>query len=67
MQAAEFWAMGIEPLAVSAISGLGSGDLMDNLVKLSPRQNLLRTCSLKETFLFRLQLSDDQMWAKAVY
>lgn len=30
-QAAEFWSLGLEPIAVSAISGTGTGDLMDRL------------------------------------
>ena len=28
----EFWGLGLEPLAVSAISGTGTGDLMERLV-----------------------------------
>ncbi len=30
-QAADFWALGLEPIAVSAISGSGTGDLLDHL------------------------------------
>jgi GTP-binding protein len=36
LQAAEFWALGLEPIAVSAISGSGSGDLLDTLVATLP-------------------------------
>jgi predicted GTPase len=31
-QVSEFWGLGLEPLAVSAISGSGTGDLMERLV-----------------------------------
>jgi GTPase len=31
VQAAEFWGYGHEPLAVSAISGSGTGDLMERI------------------------------------
>ena len=33
LQAADFWALGLEPIAVSAISGSGTGDLLDHLVR----------------------------------
>lgn len=36
VQAAEFWETGLEPIAVSAISGSGSGDLLDTLVSTLP-------------------------------
>jgi GTP-binding protein len=36
LQAAEFWELGLEPVAVSAISGLGTGDLMQGLVGALP-------------------------------
>lgn len=36
LQAAEFWDMGLEPFPVSAISGSGTGDLLDQLVKALP-------------------------------
>ncbi|KAK9803201.1 hypothetical protein WJX73_002761 [Symbiochloris irregularis] len=36
MQAADFWTLGLEPMPVSAISGSGTGDMMDALVKLLP-------------------------------
>eukprot|EP00884_Botryococcus_braunii_P023684 jgi/Botrbrau1/99/Bobra.0022s0088.2 len=34
--ASEFWALGVEPVPVSAISGSGTGDLMDRLVATLP-------------------------------
>ena len=34
--AAEFWALGIEPVAVSAISGTGTGELMERLTATLP-------------------------------
>lgn len=40
MQAAPFWEMGLEPLAVSAISGSGTGDLLDGLVSRLPEPRL---------------------------
>lgn len=36
VQAADFWALGLEPIALSAISGSGSGDLLDRLVAALP-------------------------------
>jgi hypothetical protein len=33
MQAAEFWELGLEPLAVSAISGSGTGEMMERLAQ----------------------------------
>lgn len=36
IQAADFWNLGLEPIAVSAISGSGTGDLMDQLVHSLP-------------------------------
>ena len=36
LQAADFWNLGLEPIAVSAISGSGTGDLMEQLVKSLP-------------------------------
>lgn len=36
LQAAEFWNTGLEPIAVSAISGTGTGDLMDRIVGTLP-------------------------------
>ena len=36
MQAAEFWQTGLEPIAVSAISGSGSGDMLDILTGTLP-------------------------------
>lgn len=35
-QTADFWASGLEPIAVSAISGSGTGDLLDAVVKELP-------------------------------
>lgn len=35
-QAAEFWELGLQPHAVSAISGTGTGEMMDALVKTLP-------------------------------
>ena len=35
-QAADFWALGLSPIAISAISGTGTGDLMDALVRSLP-------------------------------
>jgi predicted GTPase len=35
-QAADFWALGLTPIAISAISGSGTGDLMDALVARLP-------------------------------
>ena len=36
VQAAEFWGLGLQPLPVSAISGTGTGDLMDALMAMLP-------------------------------
>lgn len=36
LQAASFWNYGLEPLAVSAISGVGTGLLMERLVEVCP-------------------------------
>ena len=36
LQVADFWELGLEPIAVSAISGTGTGDLMEQLVALLP-------------------------------
>jgi GTP-binding protein len=36
VQAAEFWKLGLEPIAVSAISGTGTGDLMEQVVATLP-------------------------------
>lgn len=36
LQAAMFWELGMEPLAVSAISGFGTGDLLDQILKQMP-------------------------------
>ncbi len=35
-QTAEFWTTGLEPIAVSAISGSGTGDMMDHMVRRLP-------------------------------
>ena len=35
-QSAEFWSTGLEPIAVSAISGFGSGELLDAVVTVLP-------------------------------
>jgi hypothetical protein len=35
-QAAEFWELGMQPHAVSAISGTGTGEMMDALVRTLP-------------------------------
>ena len=35
-QIADFWQLGLEPIAVSAISGTGTGDLMEQLVGMLP-------------------------------
>ncbi len=35
-QASEFWELGIEPMPVSAISGTGTGEMLDALVKSLP-------------------------------
>ena len=42
-QAADFWALGLEPIAVSAISGSGTGDLLDHLTSNlpAPREDML--------------------------
>ena len=42
-QAADFWALGLEPIAVSAISGTGTGDLLDHLTANlpAPREDAL--------------------------
>jgi GTP-binding protein len=37
MQASEFWSLGLEPIPVSAISGTGTGDLMERLVATLPK------------------------------
>ncbi len=37
-QVAEFWGLGLEPLAVSAISGSGTGELMERLVTSLPKK-----------------------------
>ena len=36
LQIADFWQLGLEPIAVSAISGTGTGDLMEQLVGMLP-------------------------------
>lgn len=36
IQAADFWALGLEPIALSAISGSGTGELMEQLVHSLP-------------------------------
>jgi GTP-binding protein len=36
LQAAEFWETGLEPIALSAISGTGTGELLDRLVAALP-------------------------------
>lgn len=36
LQAADFWEWGVEPLPVSAISGTGTGDLLERLMPLLP-------------------------------
>ncbi len=36
LQVAEFWELGLDPIAVSAISGTGTGDLMEQLMALLP-------------------------------
>lgn len=36
LQAAEFWELGLEPLPISAISGTGTGELLDALVETLP-------------------------------
>ena len=36
LQVADFWQLGLDPIAVSAISGTGTGDLMEQLVALLP-------------------------------
>lgn len=33
LQAADFWGLGLEPIAVSAISGSGTGELLDHLIE----------------------------------
>lgn len=38
IQAADFWNTGLEPIPVSAISGTGTGELMDSVVKNLPVQ-----------------------------
>ena len=35
-QVSEFWSLGLAPIAVSAISGTGTGDLMEQLVATLP-------------------------------
>ncbi len=40
-QAAEFWAMGYEPFPVSAISGSGSGELLDALERQLPKKSIV--------------------------
>ncbi|GJP47144.1 hypothetical protein CLOM_g6372 [Closterium sp. NIES-68] len=36
LQTAEFWSLGLTPMAVSALSGTGTGDLLDELLKALP-------------------------------
>ena len=36
LMASEFWELGIEPLPVSAISGTGTGDMLDALMRTLP-------------------------------
>ncbi|CAI5457676.1 unnamed protein product, partial [Closterium sp. Yama58-4] len=38
LQTAEFWSLGLTPMAVSALSGTGTGDLLDELLKALPSQ-----------------------------
>ena len=38
-QAADFWELGHQPIAISAISGTGTGDLMDALMEVSSQIN----------------------------
>ena len=40
IQVADFWQLGLDPIAVSAISGTGTGDLMEQLVDLLPPPKL---------------------------
>lgn len=51
LQAADFWQLGLEPLPVSAISGSGTGDMMDALIKLlpPPRQPAASTTETSST------------------
>jgi GTP-binding protein len=35
-QAAEFWELGLEPFPISAISGTGTGEMLDQLVSALP-------------------------------
>ena len=37
LQAADFWNTGLEPFAVSAISGAGTGEMLDSLVATLPK------------------------------
>ncbi len=43
-QAADFWALGLSPIAISAISGTGTGDLMDALVRSLPPPPPMQVC-----------------------
>ena len=36
LMASEFWELGLEPMPVSAISGTGTGEMLDALVKTLP-------------------------------
>ena len=40
LQTAEFWQTGLEPIAVSAISGSGTGELLDTLAATLPPPRL---------------------------
>jgi len=41
-QASEFWELGLEPIPISAITGSGTGEMLDALVKVSGQD----VCSL---------------------
>eukprot|EP00854_Cymbomonas_tetramitiformis_P003725 gene3725-4666_t len=51
MQAAAFWELGAEPTAISALSGLGTGDLLDRLMR--PSLSMGRICSAEDCRLDR--------------
>lgn len=43
LQAAEFWELGLEPFPVSAISGTGTGEMLDKLIASLPPPKSLET------------------------
>ena len=47
LQAASFWNYGLEPLAVSAISGVGTGVLMEQLIKARILTSIFQICAVQ--------------------